>query len=299
MSRRESSAYASSSPIGMIRYPLRIALLEELVIFRSCEVIVMSISWLLKTLLLLAAIPVAYLVPEHLIQSGYHVPVGVYIAIMGVVVAATTFINEPSALEKVAWIALITLLMYAEIRNLYVADAEQAKTFTTITSGLQETSTQLESTSNRIEQQFGEIRNRFGEIRNRFNSVDTRMDETSFQSVVLKHGKLRADLAELGDKMGSRLNHHVKTRRGVYEGSHQDPARVLVAQRKEDKRYQQEFEDQSMPQLVNLWVELLKETGEDSSPDRSKLILGYGLSTPDSGFAVLHVIQALSQKLIP
>ena len=131
------------------------------------------------------------------------------------------------------------------------------------------------------------------------NQLRKQIGESSFRSLVLKHGKLRADVAALDSKMGSSLNHHVKTRRGVYEGTHQDPALVLAAQRKEDKRYQKEFEDQFQPQLVNLLVELLKETGEDSNPDRSKLIVGYGLTRVDSGFGVLRVIQTLSAKLVP
>lgn len=61
----------------------------------------------------------AFSVPLYLSRYGHNPPVGVYVAIMGVAAAAATFRKEPTLKEKAAWIILITLLMYAEIKGLY------------------------------------------------------------------------------------------------------------------------------------------------------------------------------------
>jgi hypothetical protein len=91
-------------------------------------------------------LPFAYFVPQHLIKVDHHPPVGTYIAILGGLAAAVTFRKEPPLREKSAWIALITLLMVAEIRNLYIADKEQASTFSAIRGGLEDTKKGLDIT---------------------------------------------------------------------------------------------------------------------------------------------------------
>lgn len=63
---------------------------------------------------------VAFVLPPHLIEKGHHPPVGTYIAIMGCLAAAVTFRKEPRLVEKAAWILVVTGLMFAEIKNLYV-----------------------------------------------------------------------------------------------------------------------------------------------------------------------------------
>jgi hypothetical protein len=68
----------------------------------------------------------------------YHPPVGVYIAIMGLVAAGVTLREKPSSLEKALWIVVITLLMFAEVQNLYIAENKQVKTFAHINSELEE-----------------------------------------------------------------------------------------------------------------------------------------------------------------
>jgi hypothetical protein len=259
-------------------------------------------SWLWRTLWFLIAIPSAWLIPKYLIDSGHHVPVGVYIAIMGGVVAVAAFRKEPGAFEKAAWIVLITLLIRAEIKNLYIADEIQARTFQRIAHGLQETSTRLEDTSNRIEQQFGEIKSRFNSVDTQNSQLRKEVGDASFQTLVRKHGKLRADIAALDDKMGTRLNVHLKRLRGIDE-NYSRPVRDLKKEQDafqtEADRYEMEFNKQIKPQLVNLLAEVLSETAEDSSPDKSKLVIRYGIINADSAFGVLHIIQTLSMKLIP
>ena len=83
--------------------------------------------------------PVAYFVPQHLFKIGHHPPVGTYIALAGLLVAAVTLRKDPPLPEKACWIVLFTLLTVAEIRNLYIADREQAETFSTIQGGLDNT----------------------------------------------------------------------------------------------------------------------------------------------------------------
>lgn len=78
----------------------------------------------------------AFFVPRYLSSSEHNPPVGVYVAIMGVVAAAVAFRKEPAPREKAAWILLITLFMFAEARNLYVDDDKRAKTFADIERGL-------------------------------------------------------------------------------------------------------------------------------------------------------------------
>jgi hypothetical protein len=78
----------------------------------------------------------ALLITNHLSKTEHNPPVGAYIAVMGLVAACVTFRKEPSRTEKALWIGVMTILMVAEIRNLYVADNEQLKKFSTIKDGL-------------------------------------------------------------------------------------------------------------------------------------------------------------------
>lgn len=61
----------------------------------------------------------------YLSIGNHRAPVGVLIGIMGFVAAAITFRDKPQKMEKAIWIILMTVLLVAEIRNLYIADAEQ------------------------------------------------------------------------------------------------------------------------------------------------------------------------------
>jgi hypothetical protein len=88
----------------------------------------------------------AIVLPLYLAKIGHHPPVGTYIAVMGGLAAVMALVKDPPIKEKAVWILLITLLMVAEIRNLYIADQEQAETFKTIQNGLNDTKKGLDQT---------------------------------------------------------------------------------------------------------------------------------------------------------
>jgi hypothetical protein len=92
----------------------------------------------------------AFLVPNYLSRTGHNPPVGVYIAILGLVAATVTFRKDPRPREKAGWILLMTLIMVAEIRNLYVADADQLRKFGKISGSLDATKRGLDATANGI-----------------------------------------------------------------------------------------------------------------------------------------------------
>src|ERR1700734_297087 len=89
----------------------------------------------------------AFFVTHHLSKTEHNPPIGAYIAVMGLVAACVTFRKEPSRIEKALWIGVMTILMFAEIKNLYVADANQAATFGAISNALATTASSLQSTA--------------------------------------------------------------------------------------------------------------------------------------------------------
>ncbi|MGD1106511.1 MAG: hypothetical protein ABR865_05660 [Terracidiphilus sp.] len=108
-------------------------------------------------LCLLAA---AFLLPPYLLKVGHHPPTGTYIAVMGGLAAIMALVREPPVREKVVWIVLITLLIVAEIKDLYVTDQEQTSTFTKINGDLTKTGQDLDKTLKGLEierQKLGDI----------------------------------------------------------------------------------------------------------------------------------------------
>jgi len=85
--------------------------------------------------------------PNHLRKMGHNPPAGVYIALMGLAAAIVSLRKEPGPVEKALWITLITILMIAEVRNLYVEDAAQLTKFDKISSALDATKRGLEATA--------------------------------------------------------------------------------------------------------------------------------------------------------
>ena len=75
------------------------------------------------------SICVSILISIWLFRNHHRPPVGVYIAVMGVVIALMTFRYKPPAWEKFLWVVLITVLMVVEVRNIYITDAEQTRMF--------------------------------------------------------------------------------------------------------------------------------------------------------------------------
>lgn len=72
----------------------------------------------------------------YLSIGNHRAPVGVLVAIMGLVAAVATFRREPRRTEKACWIALMIVLVVAEIRNLYIAHAGQTAKLETIRGDL-------------------------------------------------------------------------------------------------------------------------------------------------------------------
>jgi hypothetical protein len=73
---------------------------------------------------------------HYLAARGVPIPVGVYVATLGGLAAAVTLRKEPSTPEKALWIVAITILMVAEIHNLYVEADKQNKEAEAISTSL-------------------------------------------------------------------------------------------------------------------------------------------------------------------
>ena len=108
-----------------------------------------SRSWFRRSLcafsVWIACLP-AFFVPRYLLKTEHNPPVGVYIAVMGLAAAVVTFREKIRPSEKAAWIVLVTLLVFAEITNLYVADADQLAKFTKVSDALDATKKGLNAT---------------------------------------------------------------------------------------------------------------------------------------------------------
>jgi hypothetical protein len=127
-------------------------------------------------------VPDAYFVPRLLAKAGHHPPVGVYIGIMGGLAAAVSLRTKPRFGEITVWIVVITLLMIAEIQNLYRADAEQTAKFGAISTGLDATSKGLDatavglsSTSNRLDSASANNQKQFKSTMSEFSATTTRL----------------------------------------------------------------------------------------------------------------------------
>jgi hypothetical protein len=101
----------------------------------------------------------SFVVPTWVVPHLQHKPpVGVYIAVMGLAVALMTLPKEPNGLEKFLWTVTITILMVAEITNLYKTDEVQAGIFSKITGDLDLTAQRLQTTAEGLRQTASEIR---------------------------------------------------------------------------------------------------------------------------------------------
>jgi len=116
----------------------------------------------------------ATLVPQYLLNNHLNPPVSVYIAIMGLLAAVATFM-EPRKAEKAAWIALLTLLVVAEIRNLYVADAEQLAKFERISNALDSTKKGLDDAAARLGGLSGDIKDAAEKSQGQFGTMMSEM----------------------------------------------------------------------------------------------------------------------------
>ena len=94
----------------------------------------------------IAAILLCLYVPHYLAVKGIQPPVGVYIAVLGALAVAVTLRREPGIREKACWIIVITVLMVAEVRNLYVEADRQRTESQKVSNALDKTNTALEKT---------------------------------------------------------------------------------------------------------------------------------------------------------
>lgn len=125
-------------------------------------------NWI--ALLLACSSVVTLFLSRWLLRHGDEPPVGVYIAIMGLLAALLALRKEPSAWEKAAWVVLITAFMVAEVQNLYRADREQTQKFSSIIGGLDTSRQKLEATklgldtaANRVQDAISDIRTVYAE----------------------------------------------------------------------------------------------------------------------------------------
>src|SRR3979409_1903215 len=98
----------------------------------------MQESWLKRNTFVLAGVSlslVSFFVTSCLAKAKHSPPVGTYIGVMGLTAAIVSLFHLKKR-GKFAWILFMTLLVVAEIRNLYVVDKEQANTFRKITDDL-------------------------------------------------------------------------------------------------------------------------------------------------------------------
>jgi hypothetical protein len=86
----------------------------------------------------------------YLSIGSHRAPVGVLVAIMGLVAAAVTFRHRPERTEKACWIALMIVLLVAEIRNLYIADAEQTAKLEKVSGDLTTAVSSINKTANNV-----------------------------------------------------------------------------------------------------------------------------------------------------
>ena len=125
---------------------------------------------------------------KWLFVNEYRPPVGVYIAIMGLVAALMSLRKEPSHWEKASWIILMTVLIVAEIQNLYKADREQARTFNEISQSLGASKNGLDATA-------GGIRSATEQAQKQFDTTMDRVNRTLKASEEAKRNTQRfADL---------------------------------------------------------------------------------------------------------
>ena len=112
---------------------------------------------------------------------------------MGGVAAYVTFRVGMGTAEKIGWIALITLLMIAEIRNLYVSDAEQVAKFGKISRDLETTKEGLEKTARGIDATTAQSQRQFQTTMGQFVGVTKTVSE------------LRAEVRRSSEQLSTRI----------------------------------------------------------------------------------------------
>ena len=140
-----------------------------------------SHSWLRRNfwaLLVWVFCVLAIFVPPYLLKTEHNPPVGVYIAIMGGLAAFVTFRESMKRAEKAGWIVLITLFIVAEIRSLYISDAEQIAKFSKISDALDATKRGLDTTARGIDSAIRNGQKQFQATMSSTNALLTESQKT-------------------------------------------------------------------------------------------------------------------------
>ena len=101
--------------------------------------------WISILLAFLAA--VGFYLPAWMFRHGHHFPVGVYVTVMGVVIAAMAAMPHEPEGSRALWMLFIILLGVAEIRSIYVENSEQMLQFQKISHDLDLTAQGLKETA--------------------------------------------------------------------------------------------------------------------------------------------------------
>lgn len=125
-----------------------------------------------------SVVVVVYL-PHFLARIGFQFPVGGYIAILGGLAAVVTLRKEPSVREKACWILAITVLLFAEIHNLYTEAYRQNKEARAISDSLDETKKGLTKTVEGLSAVVGRLEGISGDITNVTNIAKDNLNETT------------------------------------------------------------------------------------------------------------------------
>lgn len=128
-----------------------------------------------------AAVAVCAYIPHYVATHGIQVPVGVYVVALGGLAAAVTLRKEPSTREKALWIIAITILMVAEIQNLYVEADRQHKEAKVISDSLEATKKGLGKTLDGLTDVVGQLDGISGDIDTATKNSQTQFGKTMSQ----------------------------------------------------------------------------------------------------------------------
>ncbi|MGC1129363.1 MAG: hypothetical protein WA875_07375 [Candidatus Acidiferrales bacterium] len=259
--------------------------------------------WLLVALDAITVILVIWLA-----HHGEYPSVGFYIAVGGIAGAVMAALDESAGKQKAALIVLITILMAAEIQNLWRADRQQTQTFDGITQrlgqtkeGLDRVSQQLQSTANEMTLQF-----------KLQGARDDAMERLSGYTEEKDHFTLRTDIENLGHEIRVRdqthkanlyaMQHAVRTFTMQATSDHSPQTQQGLRQArtdldKENGSYELEFYKDIQPRLMEVLRRLSFDMG--LKEDHQKIADRFGLTDAASAEPVIEKADALAKKLRP
>lgn len=270
-----------------------------------------------------AAVIVVILVVVIWDKSPHKPPVGTYIALVGLLVAILSALDRPSARIKVGFILAATALTVAEVHKLYVTTNEQENTFSAIQGKLDATKGELDVTEGnldiarqRLEAAAHNVQDELSQtqqIRSELLELSETINLTTSTDAELQRFRLRNEIDDLGDLVFKNdathgqalrtLNHHINTLESQMYNKDPNLATEVkdLKQRllEEDDRYRNEYFQDLLPKMVDVTAELQILTGNDFSPDRSKLTSDLYRAGPDSASQTMNKIRELETRLPP